>query len=57
MSLPSLDNPAGSDIILTGVPRAGTTLAYRLLNGLESLVALNEPIDFAGAHAPENWFS
>lgn len=34
----------GRDIILTGVPRSGTTLVCRLLNGLPDTVALHEPI-------------
>ncbi|GEM_PF-159605 len=33
-------------IILTGIPRSGTTLACRLLNKAENIVALNEPVDF-----------
>ncbi|WP_044087355.1 sulfotransferase [Lewinella cohaerens] len=35
----------GSNIILTGVPRSGTTLICRLLCELPNMVALNEPID------------
>src|SRR5215212_11226093 len=34
---------AGYDIVLTGLPRAGTTLACRLLNLLPNTVALHEP--------------
>jgi hypothetical protein len=33
----------GHDIVLTGLPRAGTTLACRLLNLLPNTVALHEP--------------
>lgn len=32
------------DIILTGVPRSGTTLACKLLSNIPDVVALNEPI-------------
>lgn len=35
---------AQSDIIITGIPRSGTTLACRLLNRLPNVVALNEPM-------------
>ena len=34
----------GWDIVLTGPPRSGTTLACRLLGGLPDTVALHEPI-------------
>ena len=34
---------AGHDIVLTGLPRSGTTLACRLLNLLPNTVALHEP--------------
>ena len=34
-------------IILTGLPRAGTTLTCTLLNEVGDTVALNEPIDFS----------
>jgi len=34
------------NVILTGVPRSGTTLACHLLNRLPDTVALDEPIDF-----------
>ncbi|MFT7617666.1 MAG: ribosome-associated protein YbcJ (S4-like RNA binding protein) [Planctomycetota bacterium] len=33
------------NILLTGVPRSGTTLACHLLNGLENCVALHEPME------------
>lgn len=33
------------DVILTGIPRSGTTLACYLLNKLPNVVALNEPMD------------
>lgn len=35
-----------NNIILTGVPRAGTTLTCHLLNKLPNTVALHEPIEF-----------
>lgn len=35
-----------NNIILTGVPRSGTTLACHLLNKLPNTVALHEPIEF-----------
>lgn len=41
-----------TNIVLTGLPRSGTTLACRLLNTLPNTVALHEPIapgKFAGA--------
>lgn len=37
--------PTGEDILLTGVPRSGTTLACRLLNQVSDVVALNEPLE------------
>lgn len=36
--------PQGSQVILTGIPRSGTTLACHLLNKLPNCVALHEPI-------------
>ena len=33
-----------ANIVLTGLPRSGTTLACRLLNTLPDTVALHEPI-------------
>jgi hypothetical protein len=44
-----------SDIVLTGIPRGGTTLACRLLGGCRDTVALFEPIDIAliPAHQPD----
>ena len=36
-----------SDVILTGVPRSGTTLVCHLLNKLPDTVALHEPIPWA----------
>lgn len=33
------------DVVLTGIPRSGTTLACTLLNRLPNTVALNEPMD------------
>jgi len=35
---------AANNIILTGLPRSGTTLCCRLLNGLPNVVALHEPM-------------
>ena len=43
-----------NDVILTGVPRSGTTLACHLLNQLPNTLALHEPINTAlagGDHA------
>jgi hypothetical protein len=37
-------NTQRRNIVLTGPPRSGTTLACRLLNGLPGTVALHEPI-------------
>jgi hypothetical protein len=37
--------PYNNDIILTGVPRSGTTLACYLLNKLANVVALHEPME------------
>ena len=34
-----------NDVILTGIPRSGTTLACFLLNTLSDVVALNEPLE------------
>jgi hypothetical protein len=34
----------GRDVLLTGLPRSGTTLACKLLNGLPDVVALHEPL-------------
>lgn len=44
--------PNRTNVVLTGLPRSGTTLACRLLNALPDTVALHEPISpgkFAGA--------
>ncbi len=35
----------GRDVLLTGIPRSGTTLACRLLSECPQVVALNEPMD------------
>lgn len=35
----------GRNVLLTGIPRSGTTLACHLLNKLEDVVALHEPMD------------
>lgn len=47
----SLAEMADDDIVLTGVPRGGTTLACHLLNKLPDIVALHEPIQWAAAAA------
>ncbi|PJK13172.1 hypothetical protein CO614_02030 [Lysobacteraceae bacterium NML120232] len=39
-----IDVSAGRDIVLTGVPRSGTTLSCRLLNDAADTVALFEPM-------------
>lgn len=39
-------NQQTNNIILTGVPRSGTTLTCHLLNKLPNTVALHEPIEF-----------
>lgn len=36
------------DIVLTGLPRSGTTLSCHLLNNLPATVALHEPLDLRG---------
>lgn len=36
--------PSGRNIILTGIPRSGTTLSCKILLGIENQIALNEPI-------------
>lgn len=36
------------NIILTGIPRSGTTLSCRLLNKVQNVLALVEPIDMKG---------
>jgi len=41
---PSSSPAAGSDVILTGIARSGTTLACTLLNQLPDTVALHEPM-------------
>jgi hypothetical protein len=44
-----------NDVILTGLPRAGTTLTCELLNAVPDTVALDEPMDwrcYAGDVAP-----
>ena len=35
----------GQNILLTGVPRSGTTLACQLLCDFSQTIALNEPLD------------
>src|SRR5688572_31816572 len=37
--------PDGRDVLLTGIPRSGTTLSCHLLNKLPEVVALHEPMD------------
>ena len=34
-----------NDVVITGLPRGGTTLACELLNAVENTVALDEPMD------------
>lgn len=46
--------PEGTDILLTGIPRSGTTLACRLLNHAENVIALNEPIEPTNFMSREN---
>lgn len=38
-------NHSPSPILLTGIPRSGTTLVCKLLNSLPDIVALHEPMD------------
>jgi hypothetical protein len=38
-----------NDVLITGLPRAGTTLVVSLLNRLDDVVALHEPIEFLQA--------
>ena len=38
-----------NNVLITGLPRAGTTLVVSLLNHLDDVVALHEPIEFMGA--------
>jgi hypothetical protein len=38
-------NNSGKDILLTGIPRSGTTLACSLLCNFSQTIALNEPLD------------
>ena len=40
----TIDTGRGRDVILTGVPRSGTTLACRLLSEYPDVIALNEPL-------------
>lgn len=44
---------SGENIILTGVPRSGTTLVCKLLCELPNVVALNEPLDHQFFPTPE----
>lgn len=47
--------PSGRNVILTGIPRSGTTLSCKILLGVENQIALNEPIAanyFKNALAP-----
>lgn len=43
----------GENILLTGIPRSGTTLACRLLSEYSQTVALNEPMDQDQFENPE----
>jgi len=36
-----------NDVLITGLPRSGTTLVVSLLNRLDDVVALHEPMDFS----------
>lgn len=50
-----VDRPKSNNILLTGLPRSGTTLVCHLLNKLSDAVALNEPIQvsrfpYLGSH-------
>ncbi len=48
----------GRDVIITGIPRSGTTLVCALLNELPNTVALIEPMPvqrFAGMGGPREW--
>jgi hypothetical protein len=36
--------PSGRNVILTGIPRSGTTLCCKILLGVNNQIALNEPI-------------
>lgn len=42
------------DVVLTGVPRSGTTLACRLLSELPDVVALNEPMERKDFKSPNS---
>ncbi len=48
----------GRDVLITGIPRGGTTLTVQLLSGLSDCVAVDEPISLAefvdGAERPTN---
>ncbi len=53
---PSSPAAAGSEVILTGIARSGTTLACTLLNQLPGTVALHEPMSprmLAGLSVPD----
>lgn len=39
-------SPDENDIVLTGLPRSGTTLATKILSDQENVIALNEPIQW-----------
>lgn len=41
----NLDMPLGNDVLLTGIPRSGTTLVCSILDEQSSVTALHEPID------------
>lgn len=48
--------PSGLNVILTGIPRSGTTLCCKILLGVENQIALNEPIaahHFKSKYTPE----
>lgn len=48
---------AGRDLLLTGIPRSGTSYLCRLLDALDNTAVVNEPVElFEGlASAPEPW--
>ena len=50
-----MQKSSGHNILVTGIPRSGTTLAIHLLNQLDQVVALHEPIPparFTGCSEP-----
>ena len=43
-----------NNIVLTGIPRSGTTLTCHLLNKVPNVVALFEPMLWGGVSDPTN---